>query len=70
MTARVGRRLLFPRVAPGWELCFDHRGGFGNIRRKAGDSKSPDVHGVLHRLAPDDWARLAAMEDGYNEQVW
>jgi hypothetical protein len=68
-----------PARLPGWRLTFTHRGGMGNIVRQvagaspgpAGDGKEERacVHGVLHRLSPSDYGRLADMEHEYRWAV-
>ena len=39
----------------------------GNLVRRAQGDGAPHVHGVLHRLAPADFARLANMEHEYRQ---
>ncbi|KIZ01024.1 hypothetical protein MNEG_6939 [Monoraphidium neglectum] len=58
-------------------LVFDHRGGFGNlvppddpaaaalVAAAAGSAAPGDVHGVLHRLAPEGFAALCNAEHEY-----
>lgn len=58
-----------PAALPGHRLAFTHRGGFGTLVRlaggEAGPAGLPAVHGVLHRLSPADYGRLACMEHEY-----
>lgn len=58
-----------PAQLPGWRLSFTHRGAMGNLVRTAGGAASggaPEaVHGLLHRLSPADFSRLANMEHEY-----
>lgn len=58
-----------PARLPGWRLGFTHRGGMGNLVPLAAGQAGPAglgaVHGVLHRLSPADYGRLANMEHEY-----
>lgn len=58
-----------PAVLPDWRLAFTHRGGMGNLQPLAAGEAGPAglgaVHGVLHRLTPAQYGKLACMEHEY-----
>jgi len=73
-----------PGVLRGYELGFNHRGGFGNIVPAAaagaggeeslveaagGAGVEHEVHGVLHRLEPAELSDLMCMEHEYEPVV-
>lgn len=58
-----------PAALPGWRLAFVHRGAMGSLVPLAAGEEGPAglgaVHGVLHRLSPQDYGRLINMEHEY-----
>eukprot|EP01062_Namystynia_karyoxenos_P036202 TRINITY_DN26369_c1_g1_i1.p1 TRINITY_DN26369_c1_g1~~TRINITY_DN26369_c1_g1_i1.p1 ORF type:complete len:265 (+),score=63.31 TRINITY_DN26369_c1_g1_i1:66-860(+) len=51
-----------PAVLRGHRLAFNHAGGMGNVLRAG---PTANCHGVLHRLRPADFDKLADMECDY-----
>jgi hypothetical protein len=69
LTARLGDVAdLGAASVAGWRIRFNKKGKDGtgktNLARHAGG----EVHGVLFRVSPQAWAKLASLEIGYAEE--